>query len=90
MPARTYIAEFDILIDAPPLHREVEFKVDVYDSQLDTWQALRDISPIVNAMSNTAFDDCVKRVRIFVSERLLHPLRRISDLEQLVQKAINS
>jgi HD superfamily phosphohydrolase len=79
----------DILIDAPPVHREVEFKVDVYDSQADRWQALREMSPIVNAMSNTAFDDCVKRVRIFVSEHLLDRLRRISDLELLVQNAID-
>ena len=83
------VYEMDILIDAPPVHREVEFKVDVYDSQSNRWQALREISPIVNAMSNTAFDDCVKRVRIFVSEHLLQPLRGISDLERLVQHAIN-
>ena len=80
----------DILIDAPPIHREVEFRVDVYDSQSETWQALRDISPVVNAMSRTAFDDCVKRVRIFVSEQLVPALRGLPDLEQLVQMAIIS
>lgn len=82
------IDDLDVLIDAPPLHREVEFKVDVYDFQADSWQSLRDISPIVNAMSNTAFDDCVKRVRVFVSQRLLEPLNRIPDLEALVHQSV--
>jgi HD superfamily phosphohydrolase len=83
------VRDLDILIDAPPIHREVEFRVDVYDSQSDVWQALRDISPIVNAMSNTAFDDCVKRVRIFVSEPLMAPLQALPNLDQLVQQAVN-
>ena len=74
-------------VDAPPLHREVEFRVDVYDRQTDIWQPLRETSPIVNAMSNTAFDDCVKRVRIFVSEHLLEPLRGLANLDELVAQA---
>lgn len=82
------VKELDILIDAPPVHREVEFKVDVYDGQSGTWRALRDMSPIVNAMSNTEFDDCVKRVRVFVSEHLLTSLRQVSDLEAEISQAI--
>ena len=78
----------DVLIDAPPIQREVEFKVDVYESRSHTWQKLLDVSPIVNAMSTTGFDDCVKRVRIFVSEPLIDPLRKLSNLEQMVQDAI--
>lgn len=78
----------DILIDAPPIHREVEFNVDVFDAQTGLWSALRDMSPIVNAMSNTDFDDCVKRVRIFVSAHLLEPLRRLTDLESVVKEVL--
>lgn len=84
------VGELDVLIDAPPIHREVEFRVDVYDPQSNVWQALRDISPIVNAMSNTAFDDCVKRVRIFVSEPLMGAIQALPNMEQLVQQAANS
>lgn len=57
----------DILIDAPPLHREVEFRVDVYFASEHCFRPLRDVSPIVDAMARTQFDDCVKRVRIFGS-----------------------
>ncbi|MCH2212566.1 MAG: HD domain-containing protein [Fuerstiella sp.] len=83
------VSETDVLIDAPPIHREVEFKVDVYDSRSQTWQKLVDVSPIVSAMSNTAFDDCVKRVRVFVAEPLIERLRKLPDLERLVQDAID-
>ena len=83
------VHKLDILIDAPPIHREVEFKVDVYDSQLSTWQTLRDLSPVVNAMSQTAFDDCVKRVRVFASEHLIQRLRCLEDMNRLVHKAAN-
>jgi len=85
---RQPVSHLDVIIDAPPLHREVEFRVDVYDRQTDIWQPLRDTSPIVNAMSNTAFDDCVKRVRIFVSEHLLEPLRGLANLDELVAGVI--
>jgi HD superfamily phosphohydrolase len=81
------VHRLDILIDAPPIHREVEFKVDVFDRHLGIWQPLRETSPIVNAMSNTAFDDCVKRVRIFVAEPLLMTLKELTNLDELVIQA---
>ncbi len=81
------VHRLDVLIDAPPIHREVEFRVDVFDRHLDIWQPLRETSPIVNAMSNTAFDDCVKRVRIFVAEPLLTTLRDLPNLDELVIQA---
>lgn len=64
------IADADVLIDAPPLHREVEFKVDIYDPAIQTYSPLNQISPIVASMSQTSFDDCVKRVRVCVSRKL--------------------
>ena len=63
------LEETDVLIDSPPLHREVEFRVDVYFRSEDTYRPLREVSPIVDAMARTQFDDCVKKVRIFGSER---------------------
>lgn len=60
----------EVLIDAPPLHREVEFKVDIYDPAIQSYSPLNQISPIVASMSQTGFDDCVKRVRVCVSSRL--------------------
>ena len=78
----------DVLIDAPPLHREVEFKVDIFDSQERVYRPLKDISPIVASMSNTAFDDCVKRVRICVAERLLDHMPNAETVDRMVQEAI--
>ena len=80
----------DVLIDAPPVHREVEFRVDVYDRPTDSWQPLREVSPIVDAMSQTNFDDCVKRVRICAAEPVLEALRAVADLDQLVQDAVQA
>ena len=74
------LADADLLIDAPPLHREVEFRVDVRMTRPDRWQPLRALSPIVDAMARTQFDDCVKKVRVFV-----HPdVERSDRLESAV------
>lgn len=57
----------DLLIDAPPINLEVQFKVEVNDG--DTADSLENISPVVNALARQQFDDFVKRVRIFVHPR---------------------
>jgi HD superfamily phosphohydrolase len=64
------IRDTDLVIDAPPLHREVEFHVDVRMSRERCWKPLQALSPIVDAMARTQFDDCVKKVRVFVNPRL--------------------
>lgn len=64
------LTDSEVLIDAPPLHREVEFKVDIYDPAIQSYSPLNQISPIVASMSKTGFDDCVKRVRVCVSKNL--------------------
>jgi HD superfamily phosphohydrolase len=54
-----------VLIDAPPVEKEVEIKIDVYYPKPDQYRALEDISPVVRAMAREQFDDYAKRVRIF-------------------------
>lgn len=83
------ISPVDVLIDAPPLQREVEFKVDVFYAQEQAFRSLKDVSPIVAAMSNTEFDDCVKRVRICVTSELLQQLPENLDIDQLVIDILN-
>ncbi|MEP3480652.1 MAG: HD domain-containing protein [Fuerstiella sp.] len=61
------LIDSEVLIDAPPVHREVEFKVEIYDPAIQVYSPLNQISPIVASMSQTGFDDCVKRVRVCVS-----------------------
>ena len=72
------IGPVELLIDAPPLHKEVEFKVDIYSPKERKYYPLSHVSPVVNALARTQFDDYVKRVRIFadpsLSKRLVgHP-----------------
>ncbi|MFV0445832.1 MAG: HD domain-containing protein [Planctomycetaceae bacterium] len=59
-----------ILIDAPPPHREIEFAIEVYFPKEDRYRPLREVSPVVDALARTQFDDYVKRVRVFVDRDL--------------------
>lgn len=59
----------EILVDAPPPHREVEFAVDIYFPKTESYRSLREVSPVVEALALTQFDDYVKRVRIFIHPR---------------------
>ncbi len=56
----------DVLIDAPPPNREVEFNVPIYFPNEDIYRPLHQVSPVVEALARTQFDDYVKRVRVFV------------------------
>ncbi|MCA9040538.1 MAG: HD domain-containing protein [Planctomycetaceae bacterium] len=67
----TLFEPFDLLIDAPPADREVEFKVQIYYSKEQTYRYLHDVSPVIESLAQRQFDDYVKRVRIFV-----HPHKR--------------
>jgi HD superfamily phosphohydrolase len=56
---------FAVLIDAPPVEREIEIKIDVFYPKENCYRALENISPAVRAMAREQFDDYAKRVRIF-------------------------
>ena len=68
------LASTDLLIDAPPIHKEVEFKVDVYQSKERVYRPLSSVSPVVAALAKTQFDDYVKRVRVFAEPALAKEL----------------
>ena len=60
----------DLLIDAPPAEREVEFRLTVRepregDYACVSWRRLEELSPVVRSLAHEQFDDLVKRVRIF-------------------------
>ena len=59
------VSPLSVLIDAPPVKKEVEIKIDVYFPKSDRYRALEDLSPVVRAMAKEQFDDYAKRVRIF-------------------------
>jgi HD superfamily phosphohydrolase len=54
-----------VLIDAPPVEKEVEIKIDVNFPKSNRYRTLEDLSPVVRAMAREQFDDYAKRVRIF-------------------------
>jgi HD superfamily phosphohydrolase len=83
------VAPHEILFDAPPVHREVEFDVQVYYAKEDRYRALDEVSPVVRTLAKDQFDDYVKRVRIFAHPRLVDDLRRLANLPQLVGEAID-
>ena len=81
-----HVSKDSILIDAPPVGLEVQFNVDVYSLETDTYRPLGEVSPVVNTLAKRQFDDFVKQVRVFVEPALL-PLVEGLDLESLLVTA---
>jgi hypothetical protein len=83
------VAPHEILFDAPPIQREVEFKVDIYYAKEDCYRPLSEVSPVVRSLAREQFDDYVKRVRIFCHPRLSTPLRESCDASELLTAALD-
>ena len=72
-----------LLIDAPPVEREVEFRLDVLDRTRDTGESepgflpLGELSPVVRALAREQFDDLVKRVRVFAPAEAARAIRAL-------------
>ena len=45
------VAPEDVLIDAPPVKREIEVKIDVYFLKEDHYRSLSDVSPVVHTLA---------------------------------------
>jgi HD superfamily phosphohydrolase len=84
------VGRLEVLIDAPPQHREVEFKVDIYSQTEGRFRPLRDVSPIVNSMAQTQFDDCVKKVRVFAAPQIRESLPSGFPLDDVMRSLLNS
>lgn len=82
------IAAHEILFDAPPQEREVEFRVDVYYPKEDVFRRLEDVSPVVRTLAREQFDDFVKRVRLYAPEPIAQQLRGHAALISLLMEAI--
>lgn len=87
LPWRT--SPTDVLIDAPPIHKEVEFKVDVYFAKQDQYRPLEQVSPVVSALAKSQFDDDVKRVRVFSDTTVVERLQSLPDLSDRLIDAAN-
>lgn len=82
------VAPHEILFDAPPVEREVDFNIDVLLSKTGEYRPLGDISPVVRALG-LQFDDYVKRVRLFAHPRVVNDLKRLDNLAELLSAAID-
>ncbi len=60
----------DLLIDGPPVHKEVEFAVEIYHAKAKRYLPFDEVSPVVATLARTQFDDFVKRVRVFAAPDL--------------------
>ena len=83
------IAPHEILFDAPPVTREVQFDVEVHFTKQDRYRPLGEVSPVVWTLAKEQFDDYVKRVRIFTHPRVVNELRDLTNLPELLTEAID-
>ncbi|MDX1948413.1 MAG: HD domain-containing protein [Pirellulaceae bacterium] len=78
----------EVLFDAPPAKREVEFHVEVFFPKENRYRTLAEISPAVHTLATRQFDDYVKRVRLFVHPRLVAELRPTANLDALLAETL--
>jgi uncharacterized protein len=82
------IAPHELLFDAPPARREVQFHVDIYFPKQHCYRPLGEVSPVVDTLARKQFDDFVKRVRIFIHPRLAENTQKTGELAELVLEAV--
>lgn len=87
--ASRVVAPHEILFDAPPVQREVEFNVEVFSPKEGRYRPLDEVSPVVRTLAKDQFDDYVKRMRIFAHPRVVDDLRRLENLPELLGEAID-
>jgi HD superfamily phosphohydrolase len=84
------VASDEIIIDAPPVEKEVEFLIDVYYPKEDRYRPLEEVSPVVRTLAREQFDDYVKRVRVFAHPEIAEALQRLESLPRLLLEAIRT
>ena len=83
------VAPHEILFDAPPVAREVEFNVEIFYPKQSCFRSLGEVSPVIRTLATEQFDDYVKRVRIFAHPRVVDELRGLARLPELIGEAID-
>ena len=74
----------DLLIDAPPVDKEIELEIDVHYPREGVYRPLNDVSPVVRALAREQFDDSVKKVRLYVAPEIAPRLRDLPDLDRIL------
>ena len=76
----------DLLIDAPPVKLEVQFKLSVKLGE-GNYQSLDSLSPVVHALATEQFDNYVKRVHVFISPDRRQDVRMSQ--QELIDELLN-
>jgi HD superfamily phosphohydrolase len=84
------IAPHEILFDAPPIKREIEFAVQVFFPKERLYRTLAEVSPAVHALATKQFDDYVKRVRIFAHPAIAIELSNLGEIDKLMDETLSS
>jgi uncharacterized protein len=82
------IAPHEILFDAPPVKREVEFRVQVFFPKENVYRTLAEVSPAVHTLATRQFDDFVKRVRIFAHPSVAPELTQLESIDRLMEETL--
>ena len=82
------VAPHELLFDAPPITREVQFDVAIHYAKEGRYRPLGEVSPVVRTLATEQFDDYVKRVRVFAHPRIAAELRRLNNFTELLDQAI--
>ncbi len=88
------IKQNEILIDAPPKEREIEFDLQICcRGQLNEsecrWRSLEEMSPVTQSLAQLQFDHLVKQVRIFGSDDAVSAIQHTTGLEDILLEASN-
>jgi hypothetical protein len=62
--------------------------VDIHFPKENCYRPLGEVSPVIRTLATEQFDDYVKRVRIFAHPRVAADLRALSNLPELLDRAI--
>ena len=82
-----------LLVDAPPVEREVEFRLQIRErpdrggATAPRWRRLEDVSPVVRSLAHEQFDNLVKRVRIFAEPDVAAAIAHCDGLEAMLVEA---
>ena len=84
----------EILLDAPPKQREIEFNLQVrcrdqFGQGEYRWRSLTDISPVTESLAHQQFDCLVKQVRVFGSHDAFAAVQNTTGLEKILLEASN-
>ncbi len=75
------VSPADLLFDGPPVHKEVQFAVEIYHPKSKRYVSFDELSPVVSTLARQQFDDFVKRVRVFANPDLA---ARLTDSEKFL------